>query len=290
MEVCYRHPDRETGVSCSNCGRPICPDCMTTTSVGMRCPECSRERTRVVRGTGPVGQPTLTYVLIGINVAVALGTFLSGGTGAAGIPGGSVVDDGALSRATVDHGDLWRLVTAGFIHAGPTHLIFNMLGLWVLGGLLEPVVGRLHFALIYFVSLLGGSFGALLLQPNGFTVGASGAIFGLLGAGIIVLRSRGVDPMESGLVFWLGINLVFSFTLSGISIGGHLGGLFGGGLAAIVLYELAPRFRLSKAVAIAATAAIGVVAVAGSIAISGKEETTPLGLSAPPSALSSPVR
>src|SRR6266550_1983272 len=148
MQACYRHPDRETGVSCSNCGRPICPDCMTTTSVGMRCPECARERTRVRRySAGAMEQPTMTYALIAINVVVALGSLLRGG---------------ALSRATVGNGEVWRIVTSGFIHAGITHLLFNMLSLWILGSLLEPVVGRLNFVVIYFTSLFAGSFGALV--------------------------------------------------------------------------------------------------------------------------------
>jgi membrane associated rhomboid family serine protease len=243
---------------------------MTTTSVGMRCPECSRERTRV-RSLPAMARdtPTLTYVLIAINVAVALGSFLSGGSGGvSGVGTDTIVRDGALSRATVGDGDVWRLVTAGFIHAGPTHLLFNMLSLWVLGSLLEPAVGRLRFALIYFTSLLMGSLGALIAQPVGITVGASGAIFGLLGAAIVVLRSRGIDPMESGLVFWLGFNLLFTFTISGISIGGHIGGLVGGTLAAIAIYEVAPRLRLPFGAAVALVAVLAAAAVAGSIAIS----------------------
>ena len=270
VQTCYRHPDRETGVSCSNCGRPICPDCMTTTSVGMRCPECSRERTKVhsLPATSR-DTPTLTYVLIAVNVAVALGSFLSGGSGGvSGVGNDTIVRDGALSRATVGDGEVWRLVTSGFIHAGITHLLFNMLSLWVLGSMLEPAVGRVRFALIYFASLFVGSLGALIAQPVGVTVGASGAIFGLLGAAIVVLRSRGIDPMESGLVFWLGFNLLFTFTVSGISIGGHIGGLVGGTLAAIALYELAPRLRLPFVAAAALVGVLAAVAVAGSIAIS----------------------
>jgi membrane associated rhomboid family serine protease len=269
VQTCYRHPDRETGVSCSNCGRPICPDCMTTTSVGMRCPECARDRTRVRQYSGgAVDQPTLTYVLIGINVAVALASLLSGGGSATGLSGDAIFRDGELSRATIHDGEVWRLITSGFIHAGLTHLLFNMLSLWVLGSLLEPVVGRLRFGLIYFASLFAGSFGALVAEPNLPTVGASGAIFGLLGAAIVVLRSRGINPMESGLVFWLGFNLLFTFTVSGISIGGHIGGLVGGTLAAIALYEVGPRLRLPFWGSAALVAVVAAGAVAGSIAIS----------------------
>jgi len=269
VQVCYRHPNRETGVSCSNCGRPICPDCMTTTSVGMRCPECARDRTRVRRySAGAMDQPTMTYALIVINVVVALGSLLGGGGSAAGLGSDAILRDGALSRATVGNGEVWRIVTSGFIHAGVTHLLFNMLSLWILGSLLEPVVGRARFLLIYFCSLLAGSFGALLAQPHGYTVGASGAIFGLLGAAIVVLRARGINPMESGLVFWLGFNLIFSFTVSGISIGGHIGGLVGGTLAAIALYEVGPRLRLPLAASAALVGLIAAGAVAGSIGIS----------------------
>src|SRR6266571_333343 len=130
MAVCYRHPGRETGVSCSSCGRPICPDCMTPTPVGMRCPECSKQRTRVttaqafVRGAAPV----VTYALIAINVAVEVASVVSGG--AAGLSGGTggsrFVGDLALSRPAVADGDVWRLVTSGCLHYGLPHLLFNM--------------------------------------------------------------------------------------------------------------------------------------------------------------------
>ena len=268
MQVCYRHPDRETGVSCSSCGRPICTDCMTPTPVGMRCPECARQRTRVRHVGAAVEAPVVTYVLIGINIAVALASLASGGAGTTGLGTDAIHRNGELSRATIAHGDFWRLVTSGFIHAGLLHLLFNMFALFILGSLLEPVVGRLRFALIYAVSLLCGSFGALLLEPNAPVVGASGAIFGILAAAIVVLRARGISPMQSGLGFWLLLNLLFTFTTHGISIGGHLGGLAGGALAAIVLYEVAPRLRLPNPAPAIATVLLGAVAVAGSIAIS----------------------
>src|SRR3954454_12983185 len=204
-QTCYRHPNRETGVSCSNCGRPICPDCMTSTSVGMRCPECASQRTRVRRGAAAYSsEPVLTYVLIGINVVVALGGFLGGASTTTGGVGGSVLlDDGSVSRAATADGEYWRLLTAGFLHSGLFHLAFNMFALYILGGLLEPAVGRFRFGLIYFVSLLAGSFGALLLEPTQPTLGASGAIFGLMGATFVVMRNAGVNPMESGLGIWI---------------------------------------------------------------------------------------
>jgi membrane associated rhomboid family serine protease len=134
--------------------------------------------------------------------------------------------------------------------------------------LLEPAVGRVRFALIYFVSLLAGSFGALLLEPTLPTVGASGAIFGLMGAAVVVMRKRGINPMESGLGFWIGLNLLLTFTVSNISIGGHIGGLIGGAVTALVLFELPDRLRVPQLVPTLIAAALGAAAVAGSIAVS----------------------
>jgi membrane associated rhomboid family serine protease len=269
METCYRHPNRETGVRCSNCGRPICPDCMTSTPVGMRCPECARQRqdVRTVRGAG--NEPALTYLLIGINVLVWLGAAFGGAsaTGGGGLGGSMLLQDGSVSRAAIADGEYWRLLTAGFLHAGFFHLLFNMLSLYILGSLLEPAVGRLRFALIYFVSLLAGSFGALLLEPDAPTVGASGAIFGLMAAAAVVMRSRGISVMESGLGIWIVLNLVITFSVPNISIGGHIGGLIGGGVAAFVLFELRDRARLPDAVPAAICAGLGALAVAGSIAV-----------------------
>ncbi len=241
---------------------------MTTTSVGMRCPECARQRTKV-QTIGTSDEPMLTYILIGINVAVALGTFLSGAsaTGGGGL-GSSLLDDGSVSRATVDGGDYWRILTAGFLHTGFIHLLFNMFGLYILGGLLEPAIGRLRFGVIYFVSLLAGSFGALLLEPTAPTVGASGAIFGLMGAAVIVMRNRGINPMESGLGLWIGLNLLITFTIPNISIGGHIGGLIGGAVAAIVMFDLPERVRVPAIAGTLIAAAIGAAAIAGSIAVS----------------------
>src|SRR5262249_25568541 len=155
QQVCYRHPARPTGVACSNCGRPICPDCMTSTPVGMRCPECSPQRSRVSRAVtsrGATDAPVLTYILIGICTAIELGVLSSGGDAVGGVGGGSkVIGDLGLYGPSVADGEWYRIVTSGFMHAGLTHLLFNMLSLWILGGLLEPLIGRLQFGIIYFV-------------------------------------------------------------------------------------------------------------------------------------------
>src|SRR5688572_22646935 len=267
MEVCYRHPNRETGVRCSNCERPICPDCMTSTPVGMRCPECARQsrtRMRTIRST--TDEPVLTYVLIGINVVAGIGSLLGGGAGA-GAGSSSLTDDGGLSQHFIADGEYYRLITAGFLHAGLFHLLTNMLSLWILGSMIEPAIGTRRFAVIYFVSLLCGSFGALLMSPDSITVGASGAIFGLLAAAAVVARNRGFSLMESGLGLWIGLNLLITFTIPNISIGGHLGGLIGGGVAALLLVELRDRVRLPEYVPALLCAAIGAGAVVGSGAV-----------------------
>src|SRR5690349_2369246 len=161
MAVCYRHPSRETGVACSSCGRPICPECMTPTPVGMRCPECSRQRTRVkTSATIRRGEdPMATYVLMGICVALGIGSLLSGGS-AAGL--GTLGQRFAVNGPDVANGEVYRLLTAGFLHAGLFHLLVNMYSLYILGSLLEPAVGRARFLIIYFVGLLCGSFGAII--------------------------------------------------------------------------------------------------------------------------------
>ena len=269
MEVCYRHPNRETGVRCSNCERPICPDCMTSTPVGMRCPECARQRTRVRNVRHTSDEPGLTYLLIGINVVVALGSILGGASAAGGSIGGStLIQEGAISRFAIEQGEYWRLLTAGFLHAGFFHLFFNMFSLYILGGMLEPAIGRLRFGLIYFVSLLAGSFGALLVEPDALTVGASGAIFGLMGAAVVVLRNRGIGLMESGLGIWIGLNLAITFAPGlNISIGGHIGGLVGGGLAALILFELGDRVRVPPMLPNVLCVLLGAATVAGAIAV-----------------------
>jgi membrane associated rhomboid family serine protease len=244
---------------------------MTPTPVGMRCPECSRQRTKVKtaatisRGDTPVA----SYIIIGICVALQLGQMASGASATGSSFGGSgVINNFALDAPDVANGEVYRLVTAGFLHAGLFHLLFNMYALWILGTLLEPAVGRVRFLLIYFVSLLSGSFGALLVTPDARTVGASGAVFGLMGAGVMVMRARGIDPMQSGLPLWIGINLVFSFAVPGISVGGHIGGLIGGALAAVALFELPQRIKgLPSAAGPVLAGAVGAVAVVGALAV-----------------------
>jgi membrane associated rhomboid family serine protease len=292
MATCYRHPSRETGVSCSNCGRPICPDCMTTTPVGMRCPECAKQRTKVKRLRDTRTGPQVTIALIVLNVIV----FLTEGSHAFSISGGaesgSVIREGALLGSSespllagqgVAHGQLWRLLTGGFLHASILHIAFNMWVLYYLGTLLEPALGRLRFASLYFVSLLTGSLGALIVSPHDITVGASGAVFGLMGAAAVEMRARQIPLLQSGVGTLIVINLVISFTIPGISWGGHVGGLIGGALAAAVL-RAADRYR-APALGLVGCAVIAAAAVAGSIAAAKSSELEP---TAPSPALVTP--
>ncbi|HWJ51470.1 MAG TPA: rhomboid family intramembrane serine protease [Solirubrobacteraceae bacterium] len=277
MATCYRHPSRETGVSCANCGRPICPDCMTTTPVGMRCPECSKQRTKVMHMRSMASIPQVTYALIAINVIAFLA---EGNLSFGGGPTNSVYEEGALIGSLphvpelgVAHGQWWRIVTGGFLHESLIHIGFNMYILYILGMQLEPVLGRLKFGLIYGVSLLTGSLGALIVTPHAITVGASGAVFGIMGAFAVEMRSRQLSVMRGGLGGIGGlimINLVISFTLPGISWGGHLGGLIGGALAAQIL--LLGERRRAQALALAGCAVIAAAAVAGSIATAKSSE------------------
>jgi membrane associated rhomboid family serine protease len=271
MATCYRHPSRETGVSCSNCGKPICPDCMTATPVGMRCPDCAGQRQRVQTLRSMHVDPIATYVLIGINVLLFLGagaggSFLTG----SGSGGSRVFNDLALWGPAVDIGhDYWRLITAGFLHSGLLHIGFNMYILYWLGTMLEPSLGHARFLALYFASLLAGSFGALLVSPNTVTVGASGAVFGLMGAAFVMQRARGIDPMQSGIGPVILFNLVLSFVIPNISIGGHIGGLVGGIACAFAMDKLAER-RPGIAAPIAACVLVGAVAAVAAVAVAGR--------------------
>jgi membrane associated rhomboid family serine protease len=253
---------------------------MTPTSVGMRCPECARERTKVKTvGSGP-SVPVMTQVLIAINVAVFIGETASGtplgGVGSNGF--GTLFTKGALYGPYIDHlHQYYRLVTAGFLHDGLLHIAFNMLFLYFMGRMLEPAIGRVNFAVVYFVSLLAGSFGALLFSPQLPTVGASGACFGILGALIVVAHYRGISIWQSGLGLTLLINIVFSLSVSGISIGGHLGGVAGGAICGWLIVQLGERRRM-QAAAIAGCALVAVVSVIAAIALSGGAGLAPNGL------------
>ncbi len=270
-QTCYRHPDRETGVSCSSCGRPICPDCMTPTPVGMRCPECARQKTKVVRNpTGTPGQMSAypaTMVLIAINVVVYL-IEVAGGGGGLGEQHGSLIVDYGLFGPSVAEGEWYRLITSGFLHASLMHIGFNMVLLFFLGRLLEPALGTVRFVVLYFASLLAGSFAVMLVDPNALTIGASGAIFGLAGATFVIARGRGIDALAAEIGFLILFNLVLGFTLARVSIGAHIGGLIGGAICAlaIVAGERGMLGRQHRVAELAVMVVVAVVSLLGGIA------------------------
>jgi membrane associated rhomboid family serine protease len=238
-KTCYRHPDRVTGLSCSECGRPICTECMTMAPVGIRCPEHSGRPQGVQRVTRGVQRAAfdatsakVTRALIVINVGVYVAELFQGG-GVNGVRS-SIYLHGVLFAPFVADGDYYRLITAAFLHYGPFHLLMNMFALYWFGSLLEQRIGSGKFLLLYLVSGLAGSAGALLLDPLQPTVGASGAIFGVLGAGLVLERQR--DYVFGGSALGIIVlNLVFTFSIANISIGGHIGGLLGGAAAALGL-------------------------------------------------------
>ncbi|HEV7900234.1 MAG TPA: rhomboid family intramembrane serine protease [Planosporangium sp.] len=262
VPACYRHPSRETYVRCARCDRPICPDCMNEASVGHQCPECVAQGRRTQRsartafGGSLAGQQgTVTKVLVAVNVAVMiLGVLFSGARAAVGgglFTGAGVIQAfGAVVAHTVylgpdghfytgpvpgghtfpgiDDGGWYRLLTAMFIHYGLLHLLMNMWALWVLGRQLEGVLGRARFLGLYLLAGIGGNVAAYLFSPDSLSAGASTAIFGLFAAYAIVVRRLGGSL--SSVVPILVINLIITFTVPGISIAGHLGGLITGAL------------------------------------------------------------
>jgi membrane associated rhomboid family serine protease len=237
---CYRHPDRETGLSCSDCGRPICADCATFAPVGIRCPDHAgarggkrpkqiRPRQGLVRRAPGValasGSAPITKALIGINVAIYLLTASQGG--GLNAPGGSLFARWILFGPFVVHGGWYRLVSAMFLHASIIHIGFNMYALWVIGTPVEQYLGRARYVGLYFVSGLAGSAGALLATPLSPTLGASGAVFGILGA-MLILEWQITGRLAGNAMTMIVINLIITFAIPGISYGAHLGGLVGG--------------------------------------------------------------
>jgi membrane associated rhomboid family serine protease len=290
MATCYRHPNRETGVACSSCGRPICPDCMTPTPVGMRCPECSRDRTRVrtaanvrnrvARGSG-LSRYSVTEILLGINVLVFLAEVASGLPilGVNGNQAGTVFLDGMLVGPYI-HGlkdEPYRLVTSAFLHDGLIHIAFNMWFLYVVGTALERGIGRKPYIAIYAASIFAGSFGALVFQPDVASVGASGALFGLFGALLVLANRRGISIWQSGLGATLVLNILISLSIPDISIGAHAGGLVGGVILGWLYVELAER-RGRGAVFYAGCAVLAAAAIAGSYAVALGHGLTPHGV------------
>ncbi|MBI2245002.1 MAG: rhomboid family intramembrane serine protease [Nocardioides sp.] len=289
VPTCYRHPGREAHIRCQRCDRPICPDCMRDAAVGFQCPECvaeGRKSTRAGRtafgGLRPGNAGTTSFVLIGINALVWLMILASGGSSSRVLawlelrPNGLCLNAAGgfdTSRAVcsgrgewlpgVYDGAYWQLLTSTFTHVQPLHIAFNMFALYVLGPQLELAIGRIRFLALYLLSGLTGSALVYWASPEfQATVGASGAIFGLMGALLVVAYKMRANTQQ--ILMWIGINFVFTVVVSNISWQGHLGGFLGGlVIAAILVY--APRgpkrpwFQVSGLVLVAALTAVAVV-------------------------------
>lgn len=273
VDTCYRHDGRRAGVRCQRCERPICPDCMRQASVGFHCPECAAgNQSQVVSGAQVLRRnetPIVTNVLIALNLAAFLwsvtqGTQVAGGQVSqadldfaliGALFGDSVF--GPVLIGGVADGEWYRLVTGAFLHGGVIHLGMNMYALYILGPQLERALGKVEFIGVYVVAMFAGAFGALLMDPFVPTVGASGAIYGLFGAAVILQRRMGINPWQSGIVGLILINVLFTFAIPGISIGGHLGGLLGGFMAAYVVLEATVRRQPALAYVGCAGLAVG---------------------------------
>jgi membrane associated rhomboid family serine protease len=267
---CYRHPDRETGISCTRCERPICPDCMITASVGFQCPECVRQgsgtghspvanRPRNLAGGALTTDPRLvTKILLGLNAVVFVAVQIAGDRllEAAMLFGRAVTEQYGPVQGVAE-GQWYRLVSAMFLHQEIWHFAMNMLGLWFLGPHLESALGRLRFTTLYLLSGLGGSALTFLIAvPAQPSLGASGAIFGLFGALAVLMRRMSYD-MRPVLIL-LAVNLVFTFTWSNIAWEAHIGGLVTGALIAYAMVH-APRAR--RALVQSAACAVVVAAI-----------------------------
>jgi len=272
VPVCPRHPDRPSYVRCQRCGRPACPDCQRAAAVGFQCVDCVNETRRttpevrtVYGGAVASGKPLVTYGIIAVCVFVYALQWL--------IPGQAVYEQFAYNNvfATPQYGafEPWRMLTAAFLHSPDSvlHIVLNMYTLWIFGQALEPLLGRLRFLALYLLSAVGGSVGYLLLNPvlvpgQGLVgvVGASGAIFGLFGAMLLVQRQRGGDTRQLWVL--IAINGVIGFLIPQIAWQAHLGGLITGALCAAVLAYTprGPRQGLLQAAGLLAVLALLIAA------------------------------
>ncbi len=248
---CYRHPERETWVSCTRCERPICPECLRPASVGFQCPDCVQQGNATVRrasapyGGAIVARPGVVSLILGLlNVVAFVVTVATAPGGLTGNTGSRLFDELELVpiRVAVD-GEYWRLLGSAFLHIGLLHLAGNLLALAIVGPALERVFGWWRFLAIYLVSALGGSVAVYLFgSPFGAVAGASGAIYGLFAATLIVVRKLGLDARF--MVLAVALNFAVSFA-PGISLLGHLGGFVTGGLLTLAMVYAPKASRTS---------------------------------------------
>ncbi|MFC6012360.1 rhomboid family intramembrane serine protease [Nocardia lasii] len=239
VSTCVRHPDRATGLACTRCGRPACPECLRPAAVGQHCVDCVRQGQQDVRpvrtvggGRAGTGVPLVTYGLIAVNVLVYVITAAQAGSPMDNYRGSSVFREFVLVPLLVADGQWWRLLGSGFLHYGAIHLLVNMFALYIVGRDLEQALGRVRYSCVYLISLLGGSAAVMLLSDSiTQTAGASGAVYGLFGAVTVTLIRLRRSPTPMLVV--IGVNVLISFSLPGISLWGHLGGLAAGTLSAL---------------------------------------------------------
>lgn len=242
-DVCYRHPGRQSFVLCQRCGRTICGECQTPAAVGFHCPECMREARQSAPRTKPrvvtafrsdSSAPVVTWSIIGLCVAIYLLQLVSGGA----------VTNALFYHPVLTEYQPWRMLTSLFVHSEQSflHIIFNMYSLLIFGPILERALGRWRFLVLYLLSGLGGSVAVLLIEPRIGVVGASGAIFGLLGAFFVIQRRLGGNNLQ--LMIVIGLNLVIGFVIPNIAWQAHIGGLVAGGITALVFLKTRePRKR-----------------------------------------------
>lgn len=234
MAPCTWHPDRATPLTCSRCGRPACPECLTPASVGFHCRECvaqgqaATRAPRTIAGARLGEKPVVSYALIGVNLAFFLVTAVQSRS-AMDLSMSELYLRGGLIPAEVASGEYWRLLTAGFLHANLLHLATNMLSLYWLGVPLERILGRGRMLTIYLLSLLGSSVSVLLFSaPVSLTIGASGAVYGLMGALLATFRRLKLDLRPLFVV--LALNVFITLSYPGLSWQGHLGGFVVGAI------------------------------------------------------------
>ena len=241
---------------------------MHQASVGFHCPECARTgRQKVVTARSLATRPVVTIALVTTNIVIWILAVIETGSITNTLAGTGWTVKGALFGPAVAAGDWWRPITAGFLHVSFIHVGFNMFLLYQLGLLLEPAIKARAFAILYLLSLVGGSFLVLVIDPNQVTVGASGAVFGLMGAAFVAMRSRGIDPFKTGIGALIVMNLVFTFAIPGISIGGHIGGLISGAVGGWILWVLGPRFGPKSVVPEVLCAVLALALYAGCLVV-----------------------
>jgi membrane associated rhomboid family serine protease len=277
---CWWHPNRPTALSCARCGRPACPDCLREAAVGFQCTDCvqtgqRQQRTQekqyraaglgvtTIAGTRPLDKAVVTPILIGVNVAIYLITAVL-----AKSPWdnerSTLFNDWVLFPPSVGlNGEWWRLLTSGFLHLGPIHIAVNMLSLWMIGRDLERLLGKVRFLAVYFIAMLGGGAAVYLFaDPGTATAGASGALYGLLGALLVAVLRLKLNP--GTVIGTIVLNLALTYAIPGISVFAHLGGLVTGVVAMVAIVYAPAKNRVAwqaGMLVVVLVAAIGLVFV-----------------------------